>query len=464
MRKILKILGVIVGILLIGAAAFYFAFLRGLPRPEIALQPIRFTGMEMPDQHDCFWIGPVTIDAFNTAYPDEGAIYWPTVFKFPTDEADSHLEITGKYPEARYMSYHSYTEGSAPYDHLNDIGIVPDSGTQNPFITGSFAPDQTYTIKVYPREQPETAPANTLYLGSPDKISSTPIILRNYVSEIEGDPSGGAGLPEVVLVRANGDRVEGETLCALLNSPPVGDPDRYVSAPVIPREVYDKMIHNREVRDSILKTKQEEWIIFWGPRVGITRLMSPALSGMIKKLARWGVVKKTSGFFANFDNEYVSMYITEEFGEITVLKGKLPLTPATGAAGADVSGFDMRYWSLCTNEGLATTRFTDCVYDSKVTVDEEQNYTIVISKPGNRPANATEECGVTWMDFGEKGDGAGNEMISILILRNMLHNPGFTHAVQNIPRVGDEKLTMGAYLPIPEYTDQASFEARGCKP
>ena len=461
MRKLMKILGVVVAVLLVCAAVFYFAFLRGLPRPEIALQPIRFTGMEQPGQHDCLWMGPVTHDAYNTAYPDGGAIYWPTVFTFPAVETDSYLEIAGAYPMARYMSLHSYGANAAPYDGLTDINILPDQGAENPFVTGSFKPDQSYTLRVYPRERPETAPQNALYLGPLESVSRTPLILRNYVSEVEGDPMGGAGLPKVALVRPNGERVEGEALCKLLNSPEVGSPERYVAAPVIPRDAYAKMIRNREVYEKILNSKNP-WTVFWDPKLSVLRLMSPTLEKMFRTAAAWGMVDKKSGFFANFDNEYVSMYINEAFGDVTVLEGKLPRTPETGIAGTDTTAYDMRYWSLCTNEGLATTRYTDCVYDSNVVTDADRNYRIVISKAANRPANATAECGATWLDSGDKGDGAGNESLSLLILRNMLPNPAFKQAVQNIPAVGQEHSTMGEYLPVPQHTTKADFESLGC--
>ncbi len=462
MKKMLKVLGVLGLLLVIGASAFYVLFLRGLPRPEIALRPISFTGLEMPGQHDCFWMGPITIDSFNTAFPDDGAIYWPTVFKFPKNELTSYLEIKGNYPQARYFSLHTYTKNSAPFDHLNDITISADTGSKNPFLTGLYQPGQTYTIRVYPGEKKSTSASNALFLGPVDTINRTPLVLRNYVPEIENDPSAGAGLPKVALVRENGERVEGQALCKLLNSPAAGAPERYLTAPVIPRSAYDKMISNAQVRDSLIKSKLDEWTLFWNPKLSVSRLMSPMLASIYKKLARWGFIERVLGFAASFDNEYVSMYVNEAFGNVIVLQGKLPRTPPTGSASASNDNFDLRYWSLCTNEGLATTRFTDCVYDSNVSIDETRNYTIVISKPENRPANAIRSCGVTWLNFGEDGDGAGNKSLAILILRNMLPNSQFKHAVQNIPRVGDEKLTMGAYLPIPAYTTRGAFEENGC--
>lgn len=461
MRKLLKILCVTSAILLVCAVAFYFAFLRGLPRPEIALQPIRFSGMEQPGQHDCLWMGPVTFEDFNTAYPDGGAIYWPTVFTYPKGEVDSYLEISGIFPEARYMSLHTYGTNAAPYDGLTDMNIVPNEGAENPYVTGTFKPDQGYTLRVYPRTRPETSPQNALYLGPLESLSRTPLILRNYVSEIEGDPTGGAGLPKVAFVRANEERVEGEALCDLLNSPRVGDPERYIAAPVIPREDYDQMIRNKSVYQRVVKSKNT-WTVFWDPKFSVLRLMSPTLEAFFRKAASWDMIEKKSGFFANFDNEYVSLYINEAHGDVTILEGKLPRTPETGVAGAKVDDYDMRYWSLCTNEGLATTRYTDCVYDSQVVTDADRNYRIVISKVANRPANATAECGVTWLDFGDKGDGAGNEDLSILILRNMVTNPAFEQAVQRIPRIGAEKATMGDYLPVPKNTTKAEFETRGC--
>ncbi len=462
MGKILKILGILCVMLVIGASVFYALFLRGLPRPEIALRPINFTGLEMPGQHDCFWMGPISIDSFNTAFPDEGAIYWPTVFNFPKDEFKSYLEIKGAYPKSRYFSLHSYTENSAPYDHLNDIAIIPDEGSQNPFLTGRYQPGQTYTIRVYPGEKRSVPDANAIFFGPVDKVNRTPLVLRNYVPEIGNDPSGGAGLPTVALVRENAERIEGEALCKLLKSPAAGESERYLVAPVIPRSAYDKMISNAEVRESLIKSRHDEWALFWNPKLSVTRLMSPMLTSIYKKLARWGFIERVLGFIASFDNEYISMYVNEAFGNVIILQGKLPRTPPTGIASANSGEFDLRYWSLCTNEGLATTRFTDCVYDSNVIIDEDRNYTIVISKPENRPVNAISSCGVTWLNFGENGDGAGNKSLAILILRNMLPNPEFKHAVQNIARVGDEKMIMGEYLPIPVYTTKQSFEANGC--
>lgn len=461
MKKLLKWFSIIVGILALAIAVFWFMYIRNLPKIEIALKPIKFTGVEKPGSHDCFWMGPVSIDSFNTAYPDGGALYWPTVFKFP-DDADAYLEIRGKFPQARYMSLHSYTTGAKPYDSLTDIDVRPDTGNSNPYLTGRHEDEQNYTLKIMPGVTPNTKQPNTIYLGPREDISTTPLILRVYVPETKEDPTGGSGLPAVTLVRGNGERVTGKKLCAELKNPKVGSPERLIAAPVIPMESYKKMMAIREVRESMLESKEDEWTIFWDPRIGVLRISAPTLGWMMRKVAGTGLIKKTSGYFANFDNEYVSLYLNEKFGEVVVLEGKMPHTPTKGTQWSDSSKYDLRYWSLCTNEGLATTRFSDCVYDSNVVVDANRDYKIVISKKANRPDNATKECGITWLDWGDKGDGAGNENITLLLLRNMLATPNFKQAIQRVPAVGKEKSTMGAYLPKPAYSSKAGFEEHGC--
>jgi hypothetical protein len=462
-RKLFKYLGILAGIVAVAAAAFYFTFLHGLPKPKVAFQPIKFSGSEMPGQHSCLWMGPVTIDSFNTAFPDEGAIYWPTVFEYPVDEdAGSYLEISGIFPKARYMSIHTYTEGAVPYDRFKDNDIKADAGFENPFTTGIWKPGQKYTLKVLLGTRPDNAAPNTLYFGPVEKISSTPLIVRNYVPEVEGDPSGGAGLPKVALVRANGERVEGEKLCALLKIPPIGDPKRIITTPAIPGDVYAQMMSHPGVRQDVFEAEHKDWTLFWGPKLSVMRLMSPELSAMFRWAARKGIVKKETGLYQTVDNDYVSMYVNDKYGKVIVLEAKLPRIPATGAESANADKYDLRYWSLCTNEGLASTRYTDCVYDKNVVTDKDRNYTIVISKPDDRPANATRKCGVTWLDFGQQGDGAGNTGLSTLIMRNMLANPDFPQAIQRIPTVGEERATLGVYLPTPQYSNKATFEKQGC--
>ena len=127
-----------------------------------------------------------------------------------------------------------------------------------------------------------------------------------------------------------------------------------------------------------------------------------------------------------------------------------------------MGGGQLRFWSLCSNEGRATTYEADCLADRQVPLDRKRRYTIVVSKPADRPANARKRCGVAWLKWPRRGDAAGRPDYALLIMRNMLASPGFEQAVQNIERFGDERSVMGAYFPRSSYSSTKAFEARGC--
>ena len=429
---------------------------------DLKMRPIVFQGKERKGQHDCFWMGPVYSGAFNIAYPDGGAVYWPTVFKMPTDDADAYLEISGNFPKARYMSIHSYSNGAAPYDRLIDHEIAPNDGANNPFQSGSFADNQAYTIRVMQGEAPNQRAANTLYLGNMEEIDRSPLIIRHYIPETGDDLTGGAGLPQVTLVRGNGEKVSGEEACTALESPAFNDKERVVVSPALPQENFDELLQNPPVRENYLNTKKQDWSVFWDPRINLMALVAPKLQEVMKTAARVGLIEKTSGFYANLDNQYVSLSLNDKFGEVVVLKAKMPRTPLFGTGAARTEDFDIRYWSLCSNEGLVTTRFSACIFDHEVKLTQERDYTIVVSKAANRPSNARPECGVSWLDWGEAGDGAGNVGLTNLLLRNMAPFPNFKQAVQHIPGPGLEAETMGEYLPAPQYMTKTEFEAVGC--
>ena len=425
-------------------------------------RPIVFKGKETPGQHDCFWMGPVYSGAFNIAYPDGGAVYWATVFSMPENAPGAYLEIDGNFPQARYMSLHSYTEGGAPYDHVMDVDIAPDAGSGNPYLSGAYGDAMGYTLRVVQGETPEQRAPNTVYLGPADKVDRSPMLLRHYIPETGDDLTGGAGLPAVTLVMGDGTRLEGQAACDALGSPGPDDPQRILISPALAQEDFDAMLRKPEVAANYLETKNEDWNVFWDPRINLMGFMSPKLQEVMKTAARVGFIPKGSGFYANLDNQYVAITLNEDFGEVVVLEAQMPRTPSRGADMGEPGQYDLRYWSLCSNESLVTTRFSDCIHDSDVTLDADRRYRIVVSKAANRPVNARAECGVSWLDWGDAGDGAGHPQITALLLRNMAPNPDFGAAVQDIGGPGLEAATMGPYLPKPVYTSKASFEGRGC--
>ena len=68
----------------------------------------------------------------------------------------------------------------------------------------------------------------------------------------------------------------------------------------------------------------------------------------------------------------------------------------------------LRYWSICQNEGLLTTAVEDCLYDEQIPTDSHGNYTIVTSLPGDRPAQRQHTAAASPSCRGRhNGDGAG---------------------------------------------------------
>jgi hypothetical protein len=155
------------------------------------------------------------------------------------------------------------------------------------------------------------------------------------------------------------------------------------------------------------------------------------------------------------------------------MTGKLPTTvPTYSGEPFFAGGTQLRYWGVCTNESLVTTKVTvtdGCAYDEQIPTDKQRHYTIVISTPGDRPDNAVKRCGVKWINWGD-GDGAPAPYTrptqSLLVVRNLIPDPSFAQAAQSIPAPGlpaDVTATMGPYKPDLDYQSPAEFEARRCK-
>jgi hypothetical protein len=140
----------------------------------------------------------------------------------------------------------------------------------------------------------------------------------------------------------------------------------------------------------------------------------------------------------------------------------MPRTPRTLHGERRMGQGQMRYWSLCQNESIATTKGAGCLFDEQVPLDRNRRFTIVTSRRADRPDNARRSCGVGFIPWPKKGDGVGHLDDGLLLLRNMLPSPGFDHAVQDTQVPGDERDVMGPYLPRTHYTDTGEFEARGC--
>ena len=393
----------------------------------------------------CLWGGPATVSdpAYNFAFPDSAATYWFTRFQLP---AGAQLLLHGRFAHARYQSLNAYNAANAtPVDALNDVQTVPDRGSTNPFLPGALrtATQRSYTVTVTATAPPAQRAPNTLYAGVPGQDSQV-LFYRVYVPDRGQDVTGGVGLPRLEVRLADHQVLRGQAACDAIGvstAKPVIQtlsPATYAALRDQPGQPPTFPAADPPVFRAFYSTSFLVACGYLGQCGG-----DPARAG---------------GQYSNIDNAYLTAFANRGFGPVLVLRGKLPTTPRTYNGELFMGTGQMRYWSICQNESLATTKATSCLYDEQIPVNRDGYYTIVTSLPADRPANATTRCGVGYLPWPADGDGAGHPDDALLIVRNMLPSPWFHQAVQDTTTPGDEAAVMGPYLPKGQYMTTAQFD------
>jgi hypothetical protein len=87
-------------------------------------------------------------------------------------------------------------------------------------------------------------------------------------------------------------------------------------------------------------------------------------------------------------------------------------------------------------------------------------------EPGFR-YEATLENGVAWLEWSPCGEGLDDQRnrtdFGMLMLRIMANNPNWAQSPEKVTKPGMEEGVMGPYLPRGDYTDTATFEAKGLR-
>jgi hypothetical protein len=399
-------------------------------------------------QGPCFWGRRTDPDVVNVFYPDEGAIYWSGR---PVALPGTELVFHGEYPHSRYFSFNVYNEQLQPVDALTDVEIVPDDAqAPNPFAAGAPRDDsrRSYTVHVKPGPRPAAPELNTLYLsiaGLPSPASF--MLYRIYVSDDGRDVTGDVGLPRVELRLPDGSRIDQTASCtraqetAALGEELGGLPVQQTFADqALPGIV------------PLFATDPVSWEKFFNLQHSQAALVTRGTP--LRPLVDDLLAKSGGGFLSNRDNDYAVGLGDRAHGPVLVLHGRAPTTPRTRDGRTTMEGGQLRYWSLCTND-RPTTRFIDCLLDEDALLDHDGFYTVVVSAPADRPANANEGCGVRWLAWGINPE-------TMVILRHMLPDPGFASALQRVAKPADLTAVLGDYLPTGMHMTQAEFEALGC--
>jgi hypothetical protein len=402
--------------------------------------------------NSCGWATRIGADQLNVAFPDTAAEYWIAEVPMPPG---GFIQLSGSYPHSRYMSLIDYTAAGQSIDGLADVQVAPDPGSGNPFAAGAdrTATQRSWTVDVVGGGAPAAGRApNTIYSTSADGTrTSLPgtalIIYRVYEPDSGLDIAGGVGLPAIALVDATGKRT------ALPACPDDSLPNTGLTQQLAAQgSAGSSPLPNT----GLGSTNPPQWVKFTNLANGVaTGALDNQLTGasVYPPVAGATNTLPPGGFFDNVNVSYVTAFYSAGFGPVLAFHARAPTAPRTLAGWPTMGTGQVRYWSLCTNNGA--TLVYGCAHDDEVPLDAHGDYTLVVSTAANRPSNATIGCGVIWLPVGPAPQ-------AVVILRNMLPAPDFANAIQRATQ-GTEPQTLGPYYPVGRYYGQRSaFEATGC--
>jgi hypothetical protein len=379
-----------------------------------------------PVTPSCGWQGPYS-GTDNVPLGDSAATYWLLPF---TVQDGLRIVLDGRYPDSRYTSLQVYSSSTGLFSTngvssaLADYRIEPDPGSVNPWQHATGRAGRAYTVTL----QSDVAPgqANTLPLAP------------------AGTAAGAAGYIQYrVYLPAHGDfslvpPVVTFTLGGVSKQVPACPPATMATLSAAPGAAATPAATSSAAAQSV-------------------EFASPALPG---------------GGFPNADSGYLTAVVTPPGnGDVLVIRGKTPTAPREDHPSPwPAAGIDMQYWSLCNylltaqlplvaNQLPGGTVDYGCRHDSQVTLDRHGYYTFVVGTEAQRAA-IDRIPGATFLPFST----AQPTTEHLLLLRNMLVNPGFSEAVQNAPPNGNPAAAaaaMGPYYPRAATCPLATLIARG---
>lgn len=413
--------------------------------------------LSIPGPRNCFWQrGPFGADPYvNVAYPDANVYYWAAGFTTPPG---AKLELVGDYPASRYMSFAAYNERGRPMDSLPDFLIHPESGL-NPFESGSprFAANGGYSVEIVAQEREtergigsrqSTGENNRLFTPPYGKGRQQSILYRIYLPDTGTAPTGGVALPRPRLHLQDGRVLENEAACKALRTSQLA---RLTSdAMGIKTEVYRSLISQPGKPDTWPAKNPASWHI---------QLDRKSLLGIYTGEINENARRSTGGFFPNPDNFYIRTIVNRRHGPVFLVRAKAPTTPHTASGNKSMGDGDLRYWSICSNQSFVNTRVNDCLYDEELPRDPLGYFTVVVSRPEDRPRNANLGCGIGWLPMAADGDGMFDDDVSIVQIRHMLPAENFAHSIDRIETQDQIEKVMGDYMPRTRYLQTNQVEA-----
>lgn len=421
-------------------------------------------------------------------YPDKSSTYFVANICLPPE---CTLVVKGTYPHARYVSFTVANQlGDGQIGNGNFLRgdmIVPDAGSQNPFLPENSrdVTRRNFTIYVKPGYPPRNAdeiPPNTLYSktdwnrdhAGPKTLdyekTRLHFSMRTYLADKGYDGTGNIllhetdvtaysrGLPQVSLQLPDGSVVSGPQLIKELRVRKEGDPNGY-------REDHWLLKVRRSANPnrapSLLVPFAE---VFWNTDYSVTGAF---LACDPRERVRRHPPSDAGGFASNPDTKYMVIIYALDKEQCLVVRGKKPSHPYTRRGQTSLPEHcECQYFSVSTAAAPPSGEGYDTACDEQIPVDSDGNYTIVVSWPWYRPKNANLKNGVVWLS---PGDGEGHYVgarnwVGILYIRYQNPSLSWIHSPARIPMptidspLPKDAVVMGPYYPRGQYMTTKQFE------
>ncbi len=406
-------------------------------------------------------------------WPDKRPTYFFGEMNIP---AGAELTVRGRFPYVRYFSFSIYlfernTFVAATGGSMNGYDMEPDPGSTNPYRVGAdrLVTKRYFTMRIVAKDAPAN-PAdhlkNTVYIANKDQTIFGGF--RNYVSDRGYDGAGwgpadvpsleGPGLTYEATL-ADGTKLVGEDVTKRFGKE-MGE-----APPPLSADEWYKLVNNPDNNPCMTPATapacpNSQFLLF--------RSMKDAVHGAFMKpeeRAKIPVGTGTDGG-ANPTTAYLYNYMSRGYGPVYVVRAKLPTFPNTWANAKTTTTGEVRYWSVATMAVATSGSLWDGVFDMQVPLDKDGYYTLVVSRPEDRPKNATNESGVAWIDWGP-GEGLGDPRNrkdwGMLLMRFTGINEDWQYSPLKVKSPGELATVMGPYYPRGYYTTKEKFEAEGVK-